>query len=254
MRPPAVLLLMHYYNNRVELAVIVALAARKKAMAKILIVDDDAELQHALTDHLRALGYSVESCSNGEDALQLLTNFHFDLIVQDWQLPGIGGDEVCRQFRRKGGLSPIIFLTGQGDIQHKEIGFDAGADDYLVKPFEIRELTARVKTLLKRRTGEILEKLAVDDLILDIEARTMSVGQKVVSLRAKELGLLEFLMKNSNRVYSAQQLLEAVWTSEADVTTGSVRSWMNLVRQKLAEIGKPDLIETVARSGYTIRS
>jgi DNA-binding response OmpR family regulator len=223
-------------------------------MAKILIVDDDEGLQQALTDHLRSVGYTVESCSSGEDALQLLTNYRYDLIVQDWNLPGISGAEVCLQFRKNGGHSPIIFLTGEGDITHKEKGLDSGADDYLVKPFEVRELTARIRTLLKRRTGEILTSLAVDDLVLDVESRTISVGAKVVSLRSKELALLEFLMKNTNRVYTAQQLLEAIWSSEDAVTTGAVRSWVNLVRQKLDEVGKPDVIQTVARSGYTIKS
>ncbi len=124
----------------------------------------------------------------------------------------------------------------------------------MVKPFDIRELTARVKTLLKRRTGAYSEGLQVADLVLNLESRSITVGSKVIELRAKEISLLEFLMRNTNRVYSAQQLLEAVWPSDAEVTTGSVRTWMNLLRQKLAEAGKPDLIETVPRSGYTIRN
>jgi len=222
-------------------------------MAKILVVDDDQELTSALVDHLKSHGYVVEDCACGEDALQLLASFHYDLILLDWSMPGINGDEVCACFRRKGGQTPIIFLTGQGDIVSKETGLDAGADDYVVKPYEIRELMARVRTTLKRRTGAVLQQLEVDELVLNVEACHMSIGTKVISLRPKELNLLEFLMRNTNRVYSAQQLLDAVWTSESEVTTGSVRSWMNLLRQKLSEAGKPDLIETVARSGYTIR-
>ncbi len=222
-------------------------------MAKILVVDDDLELTSALVDHLKSHGYVLESCDSGEDALQLLANFHYDLIVLDWSLPGINGDEVCARFRRKGGQTPIIFLTGQGDIVSKETGLGAGADDYVVKPYDIRELMARVRTALRRRTGAVLQQLEVDELLLDVEACTISIGTKMILLRPKEVSLLEFLMRNTNRVYSAQQLIDAVWTSEAEVTTGSVRSWMNLLRQKLSEAGKPDLIETVARSGYTIR-
>jgi OmpR-family two-component system manganese-sensing response regulator len=222
-------------------------------MAKILVVDDDVELSEALADHLGVQGFAVEVCHTGEDALQLLGGFHYELIVLDWSMPGISGEEVCRKYRAGGGQTPIIFLTGRGDIHHLETGLGAGADDYVVKPFDIRELTARVKTLLKRRTGAYSEGLQVDGLKLDIESRSIRVGDKVIELRAKEISLLEFLMRNTNRVYSAQQLLEAVWPSDAEVTTGSVRTWMNLLRQKLADAGKPDLIETVPRSGYTIR-
>jgi OmpR-family two-component system manganese-sensing response regulator len=222
-------------------------------MAKILVVDDDIELGEALADHLGVQGQTVEVCCSGEDALQLLGSFHYELIILDWSLPGMSGEEVCKKFRQQGGQTPIIFLTGRGDIHFLESGLGAGADDYLSKPFDIRELTARVKSLLKRRTGAFSPELQIADLHLDVEARSITVGTTVVALRSKEISLLEFLMRNTNRVYSAQQLLEAVWPADAEVTTGSVRTWMNLLRQKLAEAGKPDLIETVPRSGYTIR-
>jgi DNA-binding response OmpR family regulator len=223
-------------------------------MAKILVVDDDVELGEALCDNLTSHGYTTEVCGSGEDALQLLGNFQYDLIVLDWSLPGISGEEVCRKFRQQGGQSPVVFLTGRGDVHHIETGLDAGADDYMSKPFDIRELAARVRTLLKRRTGTFSAQLQVRDLLLNTETRSITVGTTVIPLRSKEISLLEFLMRNTDRVYSAQQLLEAVWPSDAEVTTGSVRSWMNLLRQKLAEAGRPDLIETVVRSGYTIRS
>jgi len=223
-------------------------------MAKILLVDDDEELREALSDNLSTQGYLTETCGCGEDAMQLLKNFQYDLIVLDWSLPGMSGDEVCRIFRRNGGQTPVIFLTGRGEIQFLETGLEAGADDFMTKPFDVRELTARIKTMLKRRTGAYSVELSVRDLILNVENRSIQVGPKVIPLRTKEIALLEFLMRNTDRVYSAQQLLEAVWPADAEVTTGSVRSWMNLLRQKLAEAGRPDLIETVIRSGYTIRS
>ncbi len=223
-------------------------------MAKLLLVDDDIELGQVLTDNLGAQGFLVEYCSTGEDALQLLTNFRYDLIVLDWGLPGISGEDVCLSFRREGGQTPILFLTGRGDIQHLETGLGAGADDYVVKPFDIRELMARIKSLLKRRTGAFSNLLEVQGLVLDTEARSIKFDDKVVLLRGKEISLLEFLMRNTNRVFSAQQILEAVWPSDAEVTTGSVRSWINLLRQKLAEAGKPELIETVTRFGYTIKA
>lgn len=222
-------------------------------MAKILLVDDDQALVETLCEQLKANGYICEACFNGEDALQLLGNFHHDLIVLDWSLPGLSGKEVCQKFRKNGGQAPIIFLTGQGDIEFKEAGLDAGADDYLVKPFEVRELLARAKTLLKRRPLTNLEKLTVDGMTLNVAAMTISLSTKVVSLRPKEVSLLEYLMKNANKVYSAQQLLTGVWPSDSEATTGSVRVWIKYLREKLAEVGRPDLIETVGKSGYTIR-
>lgn len=222
-------------------------------MSKILVVEDDSELRNVLVDDLKSTGYVVESCDNGADALQLLSNFHYDLIILDWSLPGMNGPEVCAKFRRSGGQEPILFLTGKSDIDSKVIGLGVGADDYMVKPFAIVELLARVRTLLRRRTGSFLQNLEVDELSLDVEAGTVTLGTTTINLRPKEVSLLEFLMRNTNRVYSAQQLLNAVWPSEAEVTTGSVRSWMSLLRQKLADAGKPDLIETVTRSGYVIR-
>lgn len=223
-------------------------------MSKILVVDDDNELRLALVDSLESLGHTIDESKTGDDALQLLENFHYDLIVLDWSLPGMNGDEICARYRRKGGQSPIIFLTGKADVRSKETGLDLGADDYVVKPFEVRELLARVRALLRRRSGTILGELQVHGLCLDVDARTVTFGEKVVELRAKEVSLLEFLMRNTDRVYSAEQLINAVWSSQAEVTTGSVRSWMNLLRQKLAEVGKPDLIQTVSRSGYVIRT
>jgi DNA-binding response OmpR family regulator len=223
-------------------------------MAKILIVDDDIELATTLAGYLGAKGYTTEKCGSGEDALTLLGNFHYDLMILDWSLPGIDGEEVCRKFRRQGGQTPIIFLTGSGDIVHLQTGLDSGADGFMSKPFEIRELAARIKTLLKRRTEPLSPELHVQDLTLNTETRCITVGANVVPLRGKELKLLEYLISNTDRVFSAQQLVEANWPADAGVTTGSVRAWINFLRQKLAEAGRPDLIETVGRAGYRIRS
>jgi DNA-binding response OmpR family regulator len=221
-------------------------------VAKILLIDDDLELIANAGDYLRAKGYTVEGCGSGEDALMLLGNFHYDLLILDWGLPGIDGQEVCRKFRKSGGQAPIIFLTGRGDLPHLEASLDSGADDFMSKPFNIRELAARINALLKRRTPSSPE-LQVQDVILNTETRCIAVGAKVVPLHGKEITLLEFLMKNADRPYSAQQLLEATGPADAAVTTGSVRVRINLLRQRLAEVGRPDLIETVAGSGYMIR-
>lgn len=222
-------------------------------MAKILIVDDDKELAKALSMFLTTLGLVVETCESGEDALQLLGGFEYDLIVLDWTLPGITGHDVCRKFRDDGGQTPIIFLTGKEHVSFLETALDSGADDYMVKPFEARELFARIKALLRRRTGTYVPELKVGQLVLKPEMNVLVTPTgEVVRLRVKESALLEYLVRHPNRTFNAQQLLNAVWPSDSEGTTNSVRTWMNFLRRKLEAAGQADLIKTVAGAGYMI--
>jgi DNA-binding response OmpR family regulator len=221
-------------------------------MAKVLFVDDDQELCKAVHAYLSTQGHVVDVCGSGEDALQLLSTLTYDLIVLDWGLPELTGEEVCRKFRSQGKQTPILFLTGKEDIVFLERAFESGADDYVLKPFNIRELAARVKSLVSRRTGTFVAELRIGGLLLQPEKNQISVGSTEVRLRAKETALLEFLIRHPNRVYSAQQLLDAVWPAENEGSTNSVRTWMNLLRHKLAEVGKENLIRTVLGSGYII--
>jgi OmpR-family two-component system manganese-sensing response regulator len=221
-------------------------------MSKILIVDDDKELTNALNLYFTSLGQVIEVCDNGEDALQLLGSFEYDLLVLDWTLPGITGHDVCKTFREQGGQTPIIFLTGKEHVSFLETALDSGADDYMVKPFEVRELFARIKTLLRRRTGTYVAELRIGDLVLKPEANLLLAGDSELRLRVKETALLEYLIRHPNRTFNAQQLLNAVWPSDSEGTTNSVRTWMNLLRRKLEGVGQKDLIKTVSGSGYMI--
>lgn len=221
-------------------------------MSKILIVDDDEELAKGLKAFFTLQGYVIELCGTGEDALQLLANFNFDIIVLDWGLPQLDGKEVCRTYRSNGGQTPIIFLTGKEDVAYLEEGLASGADDYLSKPFDVRELSARVKSLLKRRTGVFVPELKIGNLVLKPDKGIIVKETNVVQLRAKEASLLEYLMRYPNQIFSAQQLLDAVWPSDGEGTTNSVRTWMNLLRRKLAVVGEENLIRTVLGSGYII--
>jgi len=221
-------------------------------MSKILIVDDDKELTQALDLYFSSRGHVIEDCDNGEDALQLLASFEYDLIVLDWTLPGITGHDVCRKFREQGGQTAIIFLTGKVEVSFLETALDSGADDYMVKPFDVRELFARTKTLLRRRTGTFVAELKVGDLVLKPELNLLITPVGEVRLRVKETALLEYLIRHTNRAFSAQQLLNAVWSSDSEGTTNSVRTWMNLLRRKLEGIGQTDLIKTISGSGYMI--
>lgn len=221
-------------------------------MARLLLVDDDTTLLESVQPYLVSHGHVVDSCGSGEDALQLLDAYTYDTILLDWTLPGKQGDQVCQEYRAKGGQTPIIFLTGKQDITFLETAIAKGADDYLVKPFDIRELNARLKALLRRAPAQIVNELKIKDLVLDPEKAAVKVGEQTVKLRAKEAALLEYLMRHPNRVYSAQQLLDAVWPADAEAQSSVVRTWMVFLRQKLAEVGREELVQTVLGSGYVV--
>jgi DNA-binding response OmpR family regulator len=221
-------------------------------MAKLLFVDDDEALSNGVSSYLSLQGHVLDLCSSGEDALQLLDGFSYDLIVLDWGLPGISGEDVCRAFRSKEKQTPILFLTGKEDITFLERAFEAGADDYVLKPFNVRELAARIKTLIRRRTGTFVADLRIGDLLLRPEKNLISVNSTEVQLRAKETALLEFLIRHPNKVYSAQELLDAVWPADSARGTNCVRTWMNFLRNKLKEAGQENLIKTILGSGYII--
>ncbi|MBS1996330.1 MAG: response regulator transcription factor [Cyanobacteria bacterium SZAS LIN-2] len=221
---------------------------------KILIVDDDLALGEALKDALLGQGYTVEVATSGEDALQLLTAFEYDLILLDWNLPGMNGLSVCRQFREANGLSYIIFLTSESDISKKEDALDAGGDDYLVKPFEIRELLARMRSVTRRSLKVIKDELKVNQVVLQPEERIASCNNKKIQLTPKEALLLEFLMRHPDRPYTGQRLFNAIWPSDADVSAETVKVWMSNLRGKLSKIGQKDFVKTVVGSGYVVES
>jgi DNA-binding response OmpR family regulator len=221
-------------------------------MAKILYVEDDEAIASSVEEWLAGDNHVVEIAVSGEDALQLLGNFEYDLVLLDWNLPGIDGLEVCRRYRKDGGKAWIIFLTARGDVDHKETGLDEGADDYLVKPFDIRELVARVRSALRRSDTKYQPELKISGVSLNPSTRTVLIAGSSFRLTPRESAVLEFLMRNPNRQFGAKSILTSVWPSEAEVTEGVVRTTMLNLRQKFSAAGKPDFITTAGRSGYTI--
>lgn len=223
-------------------------------MAKFLLVEDDPEIANQLKEAFELRNLPLETAFSGEDALQLLKNFNFDLILLDWNLPGMTGLDVCKKYRADGGTCFIIFLTALKDIDSKESALAAGGDDYIVKPFEVREILARIQSFMRRSLDIRMEALKVKDLSFDTQTRTVRIGEKEMQLTRKEASLLEYLMRNVNRPFNAQQLLGAVWPSdtEADVTT--VRTWMRNLRVKLGTLGMEDFIRTVPAIGYVIEA
>jgi len=221
-------------------------------MAKVLLVDDHEELYKNLKDWFIAQGHALEATYTGEDALQILSSFKFDVILLDWMLPGISGLDVCKTFRKDGGTTPIIFLTGKTDITSKETALDLGGDDYIVKPFDVRELGARIRSVLRRPAELLPVELKLGEVALDVKSRTLKVGDASVHLMPKEANLLEYLLRHPNQAINASGLLSAVWPSESDGSPETVRTWMKNLRQKLASVGQGDLIKTVPGSGYLV--
>lgn len=223
-------------------------------MAKILLVEDDYELADRIVDWLEMENHTIELAHSGEDALQLLGNFSYDLVILDWGLPGINGIETCKTYRGRGGLAHVLFLTGRDDVESKAIGLDCGADDYLTKPFDVRELSARVRAMLRRPAGVLPTTLSVPGLSLETESRTAVLGTSRVLLTQKEYALLEYLMRHPNRTFSSKALLDAVWPSDSESSEDTVRSCMKNLRKKITPKGKDCVVKTIHGSGYIVES
>jgi len=223
-------------------------------LPKILLVDDDIVLGERVKEWLETTqSADIEFVNTGEDALQLLTSFGYDLLILDWNLPGMTGVEVCHRYRQSGGEAPVLFLTGRSDINDKEDAFNRGGDDYLSKPFELRELSARCQALLRRsRAGRSLSNTG-GKLVLKPEERLLIVEDKQLALTKLECSLLTFLMSNAGKPYSAADLLKHVWPSEKASSEDSVRMLIRGLRKKLAELD-PDqskqLIQNAPGGGY----
>lgn len=219
---------------------------------KFLLVDDDAELCSNLKDWFRGKSIELETAHDGADALQLLKAYSYELILLDWDLPDMTGLNVCTTYRDSGGDTHIIFLTGKDDIDSKEAALISGGDDYVVKPFDVRELYARVQSVLRRSLERIPSEIEIQGLVLKPEERCVTVGDRQIRITPKECAILEYLIRHANRPFSANRLLAAIWPSETGVSEGTVRTSVLNLRRKLAEVGKSDLIKLVVNSGYVI--
>lgn len=220
-------------------------------MAKILLVEDNASSAAFVDAWLTAERHVVEIASDGEEALDLMLTGEYDVILLDWELPLMPGIEVLTRFRGKGKLTPVIMLTAKSAVENKESGLDGGADDYLTKPFELAELSARIRTQLRRLAKEPDNQLRKRDLILNPEQMTVVQNGKSIDLLPKEFSLLEFFMRNPDKVFTAQAVMQRVWKLESDATTDAFRSSLKRLRSKIDRTEhKSPLIETIAGAGY----
>ncbi len=222
-------------------------------MTKILIVEDDADLGATLGRWMKLENYVFDLKDNGEDALQDLRFNNYDAIILDLRLPDIGGLEVLRTFRSRGGKTPVLILTGKNMIDEKTAGLDAGADDYLTKPFDGRELMARLRALLRRPTAFSGDILVAGEIELDRKSHVVKCGEQEIDLLPKEFDLLEFFMRHPNQVFNTESLLERVWPSTSETSPEVVRTHMNRLRKKLTAQGQREWFETVHGVGYKLR-
>jgi len=217
-------------------------------VSKILLAEDEIDLSKQIADWLRRENYLVETADNGNDALALLRGYEFDVILLDWMLPGLSGIELCKSYRARGGSSPVLILTAKSTENDKELGLDCGADDYLVKPFGLRELSARIRALLRRaspnRTNNILK---MSGLELDPASRKLSKDGVEIHLEPREFSLLEFFMRHPNQVFDAEALISRVWDSDSLISEESIRTYIKNLRKKT---GNQELISTLRGSGY----
>lgn len=225
-------------------------------MAKILLVEDDRDLVTTVVDALRDDRYVVETALDGVEGSNLLKLEAFDIIILDWDLPGKSGVEIMREFRSSGKSTPIIMLTGRATINNKEEGMESGADDYLTKPFDIRELKARLRALLRRASGTVSNTITVGDLVLDPGKYKITKGGSDLHLAPKDFALLEFFMRNPDQVFSVPTIMSRVWSYDSDASSEGLRTAIRRIRKVIDTGDDPSdsMIENVARIGYRLKS
>lgn len=223
-------------------------------MAKVLLVDDDVVMSNSIRDWLVFEKHVVETAQDGEEALALLSTYTYDVIVLDWEMPKLSGIEVCRRFRAKGGSTPILFLTGRDMVIDKETGLDSGADDYITKPFHVRELSARVRALLRRPAGTASTVLKAGALELDPSTHRVRKNGKELDLPRQEFALLEFFMRNVNRVLSQETIMERVWSTEFPCSPETFRTCLKKLRGKIDDSDSPSIIKNLHGVGYILEA
>jgi two-component system, OmpR family, response regulator MprA len=221
--------------------------------ARVLIVEDDDDIAQVLQRSLRLEGYETRIAADGEAALGAATDFVPDLVVLDLGLPKLDGMDVARRLRESDDV-PILMLTARDALEARVEGLDAGADDYLVKPFERQELLARLRALLRRRPPRGSASLVVADLSLNPDTHEVRRGDRVIELTQREFELLEYLMRNERIVVPRQRLLEDVWGYDPFATTNTIEVFVSNLRRKLEAGGEPRLLHTIRGAGYVLRA
>ncbi|MCP4455894.1 MAG: response regulator transcription factor [Planctomycetes bacterium] len=220
---------------------------------RILVVEDDCEMADILRRVLTEQLYCVEVAHDGETALHMARSEAFDAIVLDWMMPVADGETVCRTLRAEGQKTPVIMVTARDKVGDRIVGLDAGADDYLVKPFSMGELLARIRALLRRAENQTSEVLTVGTLRLDPKSTCIERSGERIELTAKEFALMMFFMRHPNQLVTRTEILENVWDANYEGLGNVVDVYVNYLRNKLGQHGESRAIETVRGRGYILK-
>jgi two-component system, OmpR family, copper resistance phosphate regulon response regulator CusR len=219
---------------------------------RVLLVEDDTHIAHFVAKGLREQSYAVDVSVTGEEALSQVAINTYDLVILDVMIPAPDGFAVCKELRRTGHRMPVLMLTARDAVEDRIEGLDRGADDYLTKPFEFRELLARLRALLRRPSALQPSALSVADLVIDTAGQAVTRGGKFISLTAKEYALVEFLARNAGRVVGRAEIAEHVWDEEFDPFSNLIEVYVNRIRRKIDTKGLKPLLHTRRGAGYVL--
>ena len=219
---------------------------------RLLVVEDDPGVARVLRRGLTENAYAVDVAGDGERALELAAVNAYDAMVLDLMIPGAGGLEVCRRLRASGSHLPILMLTARDDVQDKVAGLDAGADDYLAKPFQFDELLARLRALLRRGAMTLSPRFELGELTVDTRSRRVSLAGRALPLTTKEYAMLEYLARNAGRVVTREEIAEHVWNEEFDPFTNLIEVYINRLRRQFEKATAARLIHTIRGAGYML--
>ena len=223
---------------------------------RILVVEDEKKINDIIVKTLKQEKYGVDSCFDGEEALDYIFSVEYDIILLDIMLPKKDGFEVIKSIRKKGIKTPVLFLTARDEIEDRVKGLDLGADDYLVKPFAFEELLARIRVLLRKNSGsgeDTGNVLKIADLIVDCNKHEVFRNDVLIKLSAKEFSILEYMMRNKGRVVSKEKIEEHVWDFDYEGGSNIVEVYIKFLRKKIDNDFSPKLIHTIRRVGYILK-
>ena len=219
---------------------------------RILVVEDERKIARVIAEAVRREKHAVDMVHDGEEGFLMANSEPYDLVILDRMLPGMSGTEIVKKLRDNERTMPILLLTALGTVEDKTAGLDSGADDYLVKPFAVDELLARVRALLRRPPIVQQDALEIGDLVLNRQQKTVTRGGKAIDLTGKEFALLEYLMRHPNQTLSKETLIAHVWDFDADILPNNVEAYIKHLRQKIDKPFKKPLIHTVRGFGYKV--
>ena len=220
---------------------------------RILIAEDERDLNRLLVKKLTAESYSVDACTNGEEALDCLACARYDAVILDIMMPKMDGLEVLKTMRRKKDTTPVLLLTARDSVEDRVRGLDLGADDYLVKPFAFEELSARLRVLTRRGSKQTTNRFEIADLTLDADSHRVTRGGSEISLTSREYALLEYMIRNKGHVLSRSQIEEHVWSYAYEGASNMVDVYIRSLRKKIDDGRAQKLIHTVRYAGYVLR-